>query len=113
MQTESLKKTYEFSRIYRKGKYKFGKYISMYSIKNSRKRIGITISKKAYKSSVKRNRLKRLIKESYRVFEEDVVKAEIVLVIRKSNKFPGYNEIFNEVKYLLKVSELFIGDKND
>ncbi len=115
MQTESLKKTYEFSRLYRKGKCNFGKYLSIYSIKdcNKKQKIGITVSKKAYKSSVKRNKLKRMIKESYRTFEKDIKNAEIVFVVRKSNNFPSFNEIYSEIKYLLKKSDLFIGKKND
>jgi len=113
MQAESLKKNYEFAKLYKKGNCKFGKYLSLYSIEGKYKKIGITVSKKAYKSSVKRNRLKRLVKECYRTFEKDIKNAEIVFVVRKSENFPNYNDIYNEMKYLFKTSNLFIGEKHD
>ncbi|MBN2851757.1 MAG: ribonuclease P protein component [Clostridia bacterium] len=113
MQAESLRKNYEFARIYRRGKCKFGKYLSLYSIEGSANKIGITVSKKAYKSSVKRNRLKRLVKECYRTFEKDIKTAEIVFVIRKTEEFPEYNDICREMKYLLNNSNLFIGETHD
>ncbi len=71
----TLKKNYEFKRILEKGKFYRGNYITMYIIPNSQQEnvIGIAISKKLAKA-VKRNRLKRLIRESYRLQKEELKK---------------------------------------
>ena len=61
--TVSIKSNREFVRVYKKGKFFAGKYIVLYVLQNGLKinRIGITASKKIGKS-VKRNRIKRLIR---------------------------------------------------
>lgn len=114
--TVPLKKNYEFMRLYKKGRFFVGKYIVLYVIKNNTKtnRLGITVNKKVGKA-VRRNRLKRLIKECYRQYELSVKEGcDLVFVARNSEKLPGYLEINREMKFLLKKLDLFMQDvKND
>ena len=107
--TESLKKNYEFARVYKKGNYFTSNNLTLYVLSNkkSKKRIGITVSKKSYGRSVDRNRIRRLVRESYRGFEEELKEnADMVFVVRKNKELPSLKVINEEVTYLLKQSGL-------
>lgn len=68
--TGSLKNNSSFIHIYRNGRYFVGKHIVLYALKvgEDRNELGVTAGKKVGKS-VRRNRIKRLIKENYRLYE--------------------------------------------
>lgn len=107
--TVPLKKNYEFSRVYKKGKFYVGRFIVLYVLENKLdiNRLGITASKKVGKS-VKRNRLRRLIRESYRLYEEYLdVGYDIVFVARSTETMPGFKEINKEMKFLFKKLNIF------
>jgi len=84
-----LKKNVEFQRTYRNGSYIATKALVAYVKPNNLKetRIGITVSKK-YGKSVKRNRIRRLIIESYRLLKDKVKPGyDIVFVARKPGTY--------------------------
>lgn len=83
---EVLKKNYEFRLVLSKGKYYSGKYIETFALKNylNRNKIGIAINTKIGKA-VKRNYLKRLIREGYRQNKKDFNSGyNIVFLVKKS-----------------------------
>ena len=83
---EVLKKNYEFRLVLSKGKYYSGKYIEAFALKNylNRNKIGIAINTKIGKA-VKRNYLKRLIREGYRQNKKDFNEGyNIVFLVKKS-----------------------------
>lgn len=107
--TIHLKKNYEFVRIYRKGKFYPGKYLVIYVLNNRLgiNRLGISVSKKVGKS-VRRNRIKRLIRENYRLYEESILNShDIVFFARKTEVEYGFEEIRKEMKFLLKKARVF------
>ncbi len=70
--TQSLKLNRDFRRVY-KGESFVGGYTVVYMKKNryTFNRLGLTVSKSIGKA-VARNRMKRLIRESYRLMEDDI-----------------------------------------
>lgn len=113
--TVTLKNNYEFVRIYKKGNFFPGKFIVIYVLKNrfGTNRLGITANKKVGKS-VKRNRAKRLIRESYRFYEDFIASGiDIVFVARGVDTEYGLSEILKEMKFLLKKLKVFDQEKWD
>ena len=111
--TVSIKKNYEFLRLYKKGKFYVGKFIILYVLINNLgiNRIGVTVNKK-FGISVKRNRVRRLIKENYKFYEPYVKESyDFVFVARKSEKFSDYTDIKKEMKFLLRKLNVFEQEK--
>ena len=93
--SDSLKKNADFQYVYKNGQSKANRYLVMYVCENqgSTNRIGISVSKKVG-NSVVRHRVKRLIKESYRLnFNRFRTGCDIVVVARKEAKGKNYSEI--------------------
>ncbi|RXE57809.1 ribonuclease P protein component [Acetivibrio mesophilus] len=111
--TVPIKRNTEFLRLYKKGKFYAGRNIVLYVMKNrfGINRLGITVGKK-FGKSVKRNRIKRHIRESYRFYEEFIKNGyDLVFVARSSEQMPAFLDIKKEMKFLLKKLEVFEQEK--
>ena len=106
--SESLKKNQDFQNVYKKGKSNANKYLVMFIVENNldKNRIGISVSKKVG-NSVIRHRLKRLIKESYRL-NEAMFKSgfDIVVVARTTAKDRTYRDIESALLHLGKIHKI-------
>ncbi len=80
--TDSLKKNRDFQTVYREGKSYANSVLIMYVRPNgtTRNRLGISVSKKVG-NSVVRHRIKRLVKENYRLKEEQFRCGEDIVII--------------------------------
>jgi ribonuclease P protein component len=85
--TLKLKKNYEFKKILTKGKYYSGNYLDVFVVKNNSKinRIGIAVGVKVA-NAVKRNRIKRLISENYRLMEKEMETGYNIVFVWKKKK---------------------------
>ena len=106
MKIKTLKKNYEFKRVLNKGKYINGKYIEAFIFKTKQKenRIGIAISVKTCKA-VKRNRIKRLIRENYRLMQEEFNKSFWIVFLWKKKEDIKEATFFNiqkDIKHIKK-----------
>ena len=107
----SLKKSNEFSFVYRNGKSYANKYLVMYLAKSNldENRIGISVSKKVG-NSVVRHRIIRLIRESYRLNEAAFHTGyDIVVVARAGAKGKDYSDISSALMHLAKLHQIVLG----
>jgi len=104
----SLKKNYEFKRLYNRGKSAASSYAAVYCRRNgsSENRLGVTVSTKLG-GAVKRNRIKRRLKEVYRINEEKFFAGyDIVIVARMRSRYSGFQELENSILSLFKKLKL-------
>lgn len=90
---KTLKKNYEFKNVLSKGKFYIGKQITIYITKNNKESnvIGIAVSTKVC-NAVKRNRIKRLIRENYKLIKSDLcVGNNIVFLWNKKEEVENAN----------------------
>ena len=119
--TDTLKDNRDFQRAYKKGAYKAGRYIGIYARRNGsgKNRVGISVGKR-FGNSVQRNRIKRLIRESFRAVSISLKQGyDIVFMVRASKRdapapnrkvrasyVPAFREVYGETERLLKKLEL-------
>lgn len=109
--SESLKKNKDFQVVYQKGKSLANKYLVMYVMKNDmdRNRIGISASKKVG-NSVVRHHLARLIRENYRLLEENFQCGyDIIIVVRVSAKEITFADMKSALIHLGKLHDIYKG----
>ncbi|MDO5392745.1 MAG: ribonuclease P protein component [Eubacteriales bacterium] len=103
--TESLRKNRQFQEVYRNGVSRANKYLVMYVLENNQDGnfLGISVSKKVG-NSVVRHRVKRLVKESYRL-HEDIFNSglNIVITARASAAAISYSKMESAVLHLGKL----------
>lgn len=114
--TKMLKKNYEFRYILTKGKYYSGEYIEAFIKKNKQNLnlLGIAISVKAGKA-VKRNHLKRLIRENYSHMEEELKTGNnIVFLLKKKIDISeiDFLKVKKDLEKILKKAGIF-EEKNE
>ena len=103
MSYESIKKTSEVSKVYKNGKSYADRHLVMYVYPNKLgySRLGLSISKKVGKSVV-RNRIRRLIKEVYRLNYKTKDNYDVVIIARVRSADASYMDIKKSFRYLIK-----------
>ena len=106
--TKTLKLNKDFKRLYYRGKSVVCRNVVVYVMKNRSEsnRIGITCGKTIGKAVV-RNRLKRLVRESYRQMEPAIQKGcDFVFVVRSRAVGKSFSEVNGDMMYAMKKLEL-------
>ena len=100
--SEFLKKNRDFQMVYHQGKSQANRYLIMYALQNAGtgNRLGISVSRKVG-NSVVRHHLTRLVRESYRLNEEQFQSGyDLVVIVRPSAKEKSYHEIESALLHL-------------
>lgn len=106
--TVSITKNKDFKRAYKNGKHFVGNLLVIYINKNKMdiNRLGIVANKKVG-NAVVRNKVRRLVRENYRLLETNLEKGyDIIFVSRVKASKSNYYDIKNSVKKLLLKSKI-------
>ena len=105
-----LKKNYEFRNVLSKGKYYSGKNIEAFIKFNNKKCnfLGLAISTKTAKA-VRRNRIKRLIRENYKNLEENLKIGQSIVFLWKKNvdiENATFDNIKDDMNYIFDKANI-------
>ncbi|EOC99431.1 ribonuclease P protein component [Caldisalinibacter kiritimatiensis] len=103
-----LRSNKEFKRVYKKGKSLANRYLVMFYIKNpyNYNRVGFTVTKKLGKAVV-RNKVRRRIKEGYRLNADKVKQGyDIIFLSRVNAKNAEYKDLERAILHLIRKSGL-------
>lgn len=118
--TRTLRLNYEFSRVYKRGSFATGRYLSVHCFKRSPKlkhnlttipidlvRVGFT-NGHGRKTAVARNRAKRLMRAAFQVYEPSVRAGyDIIFLMKTGFDIPSYQEVEKEMgRHLSKLGLL-------
>lgn len=99
-----LTKRTDFARVYRSGSFFSEGPISLKAVKNELEltRIGFSIEKKFFKKAIERNRIKRVLREAFRIKLKDLkVGLDIVVFYKKHEEKPDFKIISEVAKKLI------------
>lgn len=106
--TVSMKENHLFRRLYAKGKSAAGPTVAVYARPNrsQRSRLGLTVGTKVG-NAVKRNRVRRRLREIYRTHEEEMKPGfDLVVVARTRAAFVSYAELRRDLLRALDKLEV-------
>ena len=101
-----LKKEKDFSRIFKEGKRLFSESLTLIYLPSGELKVGFAVSKK-HGGSVKRNKIKRLMRESFRSFSPEKMKNFFFVFIPKIKDEYDYHVFVKDMGYLLKKGNFF------
>ena len=104
-----IKKNSDFQTIYKKGKSVANRQFVVYTYNNNENehfRLGISVSKKLG-NAVTRNRIKRAIRENFKVHKEDIIAKDIVVIARHPARDMTTLEIQGSLEHVLKIAKVF------
>lgn len=109
--TITLKKNYQFNNTFKKGKYFSGNFIECFYLKNSKNinYIGIAISSKLC-NAVKRNKIKRIIREAYSMEEEKIKTGNTFVFLWKKNVDINnckYDKVLEDIIKIFKKMDIY------
>lgn len=103
-----IRKNREYKKVYTSGRYYVEAFLVMYIMKNfsEHNKVGFSVSKKVGKAVV-RNRIKRIMKENYRLISGDLKKGhDIIFTARAKGSNAKFYDIKNNMFSAVKRAKL-------
>ena len=97
---ERIRKRQDYLRIYEQGARRYSQRFTIITCRNPSgiRRLGTTVSKKAG-NAVQRNRIKRLLREFFRLNKSRLPAAQDIVIIAKKGILPlTYNDVCTELE---------------
>jgi len=104
-----IKKNSDFQTIYKKGKSVANRQFVVYTYNNKENkhfRLGISVSKKLG-NAVTRNKIKRAIRENFKVHKQDIIAKDIIVIARQPANDMTTLEIQDSLEHVLKIAKVF------
>ena len=101
-----LKKQKDFNRVFKEGKRLFSESLTLIYLPSKELKVGFAVSKK-HGGSVQRNRIKRLMRESFRSFSPEKMKNFFFVFIPKIQDNYDYHVFLKDMERLLKKGDFF------
>ena len=106
-----LKKQKDFDLVFKKGKKIFSNTLTLLYFNAEDFKVGFCVSKKHGKS-VMRNRIKRLLRESFRSFMPEIGQNFFFVFIPKVQEEYTLNDFKESMEYLFKKGGFFLNEEN-
>lgn len=103
-----IRKNVEFKKVYKHGKNYWNRNLILYVKKNDKKvtRVGYTITKKIG-NAVTRNRLRRMMKEVYRLNFHNIKEGyDLVFIAKKKLVGISYKELESSMIHIMSLAKL-------
>ena len=105
MQYLKVKKQTEFQQLFQKGKRAFSPSLTIVYRKADKTRVGISIGKRHGKS-VQRNRIKRLIREAFRLSMGEMKGEYAMVIIPKVCDSYSFDTFYQHLQWIIKKENL-------
>lgn len=107
MSKEGLKKTNEFKRVFSQGNRRYGKYVIVYILSEQREGSGESragfIVKKSIGKAVQRNKIKRILREIWRLEGKELItESDVIILAKKEIAEASFTEIKQDLIRLLE-----------
>ncbi len=81
-----LRSSQKIGTIFKRGKYSHGKLLLLKYLPNDANsiRVAISVSTKLFKQAIRRNRIKRLVREAIKPHLTDLPKMDILIIVKAS-----------------------------